>query len=146
VRRDEVCDALLAVLRAQVDGNGDPLRIGDGKAPEPPDGEEIPKTPYAVLRPIPGGSKGGGMKNPHRRMSLLFEVRSVGWDRWSTQRIADALEEAITGRDATGYLNDITGTGWTVGARSHVVLGGVSREGLLFNQFDEYGLLVLPAA
>lgn len=144
MRYDLVSRALLAVLRAQTDDDGNALSIGDGKAPEPPDGEEVPATPYAVLRRVSGGRDDGVMRDPHAQLYLVFEVRSVSWSPESTERMATAMRDAIVGRGTSGYTNAIAGTGWGVARRDQVVIGDISLEGTLWNAADEFGLLCVP--
>ena len=144
MRYDLISRALLAVLRAQTDDDGNPLSIGDGKAPEPPDGEVVPDTPYAVLRRIHGGRDQGVMADPHAHLYVVFEVRSVSWSPETTERMATAMRDAIVGRSAGGYTNAIAGAGWGVARRDHITTGDVSLEGTLWNTADDFGLLCVP--
>lgn len=143
-----VDDALLAMLRAQVDGDGNPLSIGDAQAPQPPEGAVGPAMPYAALYPFDGGEVSGeSLGNPHTHVELVYQVLSVGYSRQSARWMADRIRQAIVGRNASGYVNTITpaaGAACGVARRRHLSFGNARREGTIWNVSDEFSFLLVP--
>jgi hypothetical protein len=138
-------NGFIAMLRAQVDGDGDPLRIGDAQAPESSDG--VVEMPYAAVYPRDGNEMTGeSLRNPHTHVELIYEVRSVGYKREAAEYMRDLIRTAVLGRNAssTAYANAIAATGIGI-ARRWVVFGSVTREGTIWNASDEFGFRLVPA-
>jgi hypothetical protein len=142
----EVDEAVLALLRAQVDGNGDPIRVGDASAPAPTGTATLPPTPYAALLPL-DGAEDGNMRNPHTRAECYYRVRVVGKNRRSVRALAEVTRFALIGRNSAGYLNAISGTGWTISDRRQIVRGAPVQEAgsLLWQLDDDFRLRAVPA-
>ncbi|HEX9993202.1 MAG TPA: hypothetical protein VGB14_09775 [Acidimicrobiales bacterium] len=135
-------DALIAMLHA-VTG----LDIGDL---ERPPGEDLP---YAVVYPIPGGTTGGPFVAPDADADFVYQVTSVGKDRWQAQYMAGLVRRAILDRDENGaFVHAITVAEddpnlrrAVVWARSGQARGAPIREGALVSIGDRYVLSTTPA-
>lgn len=143
--RTPVTDALLVMLRATVTPDAHPLRIGDHRAPEPAAGADIPELPYAVIYEITDTAS-GSWADPNSDGRFVSQVTSVGLNRRSAASLADAIRNAVLGRNAStgAYSKAITPTGFTVWKRELVTGGPATQEGDWWNVVDQFALSVVP--
>lgn len=66
-------------------------QLGDGTAPA------SPIFPYAVLYPLPSPTHDGDLGIPDRDRGWLYQVTSVGTNRFDVQWMADEIEIAMEG-------------------------------------------------
>ncbi|HEX9991353.1 MAG TPA: hypothetical protein VGB14_00355 [Acidimicrobiales bacterium] len=133
--RRKVTQALIDMLAAATT-----RPVGD--LDRPPAGVE----PFAVVYPIPGGSSDGPAQWPHADVDRVYQVSSVGKDRWQAEWMADKVRAAILGRNGNGaYVNPITVDGVVVFERDEYAQGAPIREGALVSIGDRYVLRTTPA-
>lgn len=82
-------DAIIAALQAAG------LIVGDAKNPGVP-------PPYAVVYPIPGGSRSGSLDDPHEDAELVFQVTCIGSSREQAEWVVDKAEGILSGVTVTG--------------------------------------------
>lgn len=143
--RTPVTDALLVMLRATTTPDLVPLRVGDHRAPEPSGTADTPELPFAAVYEVSTTSSGTYF-DPQSDGRLLFQVTSVGESRRSAASLADAIRNAVLGRNsATGaFSKAITPTGFVVIDRALESGGPATQEGAWWNVADTYALTVVP--
>lgn len=114
--------------------------VGDG---EPPANTTMP---YSIVEEIPGGGLSGPpMFAPDADGAFAYQIRCVGGRRDQTGALADRVRQAILGRTVDGlWANAITVAGLAVIDREQQSIGGIDREGTVFNAVDGYLLTVSP--
>lgn len=143
--RTPVTDALLVTLRATTTPDLRPLRIGDHRAPES-EPADTPELPFAVVYEV-STSSSGTYFDPQSDGRHLIQVTSVGTTRRSAASLADAVRNAVLGRNAsTGAFNKaITPVGFVVIFRELESGGPATQEGEWWNVVDTFALSVVPA-
>lgn len=130
----KITDALIALLETATG-----KLIGDVRAPEPTTDDD-PDYPYAVVINLGRVQMSGSIAAPHADVAIEYQVTSVGKDRIQADWMADAVREAILGRDSGGYTNDLAGTGWRCVGREPSMEGGVVEGGQLMNRPERFVL------
>lgn len=126
-------DGLIALLRTI----GKP--VGDGIAPSQDSGEHWP-IPFYIVYPVPGEGLHGSAASPHEDGVFMYQIRCVGETRVQVEALADRARDRFLRRGPGGqWVNAINaGAGYVVHRRDIDSLGGIEREGAIFNLNDTY--------
>jgi len=93
VTRPDLTDHDTGVLAALATMTG--VQVGDA------DGTGL-TTPYAVLHPIPGGSRSGTVAAPEDDCELVYQVTCVGDSRRAARWVNDKVDAAMQSISVTG--------------------------------------------
>lgn len=122
--------------------------IGDHDAPTNDDGF-AQDVPYAVVYCEPGGDVDGPqVVAPEDDVAVVHRVTSVGESRRQAQWMADQVRAVLTGRDTTGQLLTDMQTDESfvvIDRRTYGSLGGVMREGTMYNVPDFFIICATPS-
>lgn len=121
--------------------------VGVARAPyDESDPREIESFPYIVVTPYAGSEfTGPPFGQMHDDASYAYRVTSVGDRHDLTEAVADAIREAILGRDGSGWINEFSVPGVDVMMRRPLgAPGRLDREGRVFNQTDTYQFDLTP--
>jgi len=143
--RTPVTDALLTMLRATLTPDARPLRIGDHRAPEADTATDVPELPFAVLYDT-SETASGTWADPNSDGRHVIQITSVGLNRRSATSLADAIRNAVLGRNSStgAYSKAITPTGFEVVKRELESGGPATQEGDWWNAVDHFALSVVP--
>jgi hypothetical protein len=142
-----VTDGLIAALRSRTWPNGEPLSIGDHRAPDPPAGEARPRTPYsAVERLATAGEIDEDWDDAHEDLASAYQVTSVGVSRGSAEAQSDAVRRSLLERTPAGpYAVALAVAGREVTRRQQLLAGPARREGDRWNVVDQYEIWSAPS-